>query len=142
MNPLDTSLYLIFSTFPLELCFVLQTHLQPTALSLGISTQSQTWLVLIDFISSYMDLSHLNESVLIIASSKEVRLPLVSVYQSCKSQHRLIIGNYPFLVPLRSSMIFLNRFITFYIGLLCCLIYVSNDIGHHYQGLRNTGVCI
>jgi hypothetical protein len=41
--------------------------------------KSQTWLVLIGLISSSMSMRHLDESGLIMSSSKEVRSLLVSI---------------------------------------------------------------
>jgi hypothetical protein len=73
VKPLAMSCALNLLIFHLESHFVLETHLQPTVLThLGISSKSQTLLVLIDLILSSIASSHLDEWTLLMASSKEV----------------------------------------------------------------------
>jgi hypothetical protein len=62
VKPLATSRVLKLLIFCLESHFILWTHLQPTIFApLGISSEAQTLLVLIDPISSSIASSHLDE---------------------------------------------------------------------------------
>ena len=102
VNSLATIMALYLSMLPSESFLVLKTHLHPMVLTLlGKSTRSQTSLLFIEFISSFMALYHNSDSLEFMACEKDLGSFSTPKSDSCKyTTKSLEVANFLSLVYL------------------------------------------